>query len=34
MPTMFIAIAIARGSMSVMEIRLGSNMENIGRERM
>jgi len=33
MPTMFMAMAMAKGIMLVMAIRLGSNMENIGRER-
>ena len=34
MPTMFMAMATARGSILATAILLGSNMENIGLERM
>ncbi len=33
MPTTFMAMATARGSMLVTATRLGSNMAKVGRER-
>lgn len=34
MPTMFMAIATARGSIEGIGMRFGSNMAKVGRERM